>query len=288
MVYSFSESFFYSILNILDVCIEFFNIPFIQLDAPSPWGIYFQDSATPQMWSGKSLVAGFKLPNSGDTPKFLVPSLIWKYIGGWVNHPCTVISQEIAETKTGYRGSKSIVYLVKDIIVKEQRVDGSWRNKQFMRLRCTLTDFERNYQVKILTTQIVKRPKRYSSVGYDSSVDKKHNLIIDPWFLTGFVDAEGCFTLSITKSKIVKSGWVIKPRFKISLHEKDLQTLKSIQSSFSVGRINKQGLESYQLRICIIKDISVIIDHFDKYPLISQKFVDYQLFKQAYELWLNK
>ena len=26
-----------------DVCVEFFNI-FIQLDAPSPWGIYFQES----------------------------------------------------------------------------------------------------------------------------------------------------------------------------------------------------------------------------------------------------
>jgi hypothetical protein len=47
-------------------------------------------------------------------------------------------------------------------------------------------------------------------------------------------------------------------------------------------------LESYQLRIDSIKDIQVIIDHFDKYPLISQKFGDYQLFKQAYELWLNK
>ena len=45
-------NFFYSILNILDVCCDFgtnfFNVAFIQLDAPSPWGIYFQDSATPQ------------------------------------------------------------------------------------------------------------------------------------------------------------------------------------------------------------------------------------------------
>lgn len=27
----------------------------IKLDAPTPWGLFFQDSATPQMWSGKSL-----------------------------------------------------------------------------------------------------------------------------------------------------------------------------------------------------------------------------------------
>ena len=42
-------NFFFSIFNILDVCLDFFNTAYIQLDAPSPWGIYFQDSATPQM-----------------------------------------------------------------------------------------------------------------------------------------------------------------------------------------------------------------------------------------------
>jgi len=41
-------NFFFSIFNILDVCLDFFNTAYIQLDAPSPWGIYFQDSATPQ------------------------------------------------------------------------------------------------------------------------------------------------------------------------------------------------------------------------------------------------
>jgi hypothetical protein len=205
-----------------------FNL--IQCDAPRPWGIYFQDSATPRIWSGKSL-AGVKLPNSGDTLKFLVPSFIWKYLSGWSNNSGMVISQEIEETKMGNRGSKSVLLNT----VKEQRVNGSWCGKwnnnnknnsinNLPHLRCTLTGFERNCQVKILSTQIIKRPRWYSSIGSESRVDKKHNLIRDPNFITGFTDAEGCFTLSITKSNIVKSGLVIKPRFQISLHEKDLQT----------------------------------------------------------------
>ena len=37
-------------------------------------------------------------------------------------------------------------YTVKNIIVKEQWVEGSWHNAC---LRCILTDFERNYQIKI-------------------------------------------------------------------------------------------------------------------------------------------
>lgn len=269
---------------------------FIKLDAPTPWGLFFQDSATPQKCSGKTL-AGSKLPNSGDTLKPLVPSCCRKSISGWANHSCMVTSQRMKETEMGYRGSKSGVVVLSGMksSVKEQRVDGSWWGKLLLllfyilpHLRCTLTGFERNYQVKIPSTQIVKRPRLYSTARCDSSLDKKHNLILDPNFITGFVDGEGCFTLSITKSKIVKLGWVIKPRFQISLHAKDLQILKSIQSYFGAGHIHKQGLEAYQLRIDSIKDIQVIIDHFDKYWLISQKFGDYLLFKQAYVLWINK
>jgi len=62
------------------------------------------------------------------------------------------------EREMGYRGSKSITDLHKptshkSVIVKEQRVDGSWHNRC---LRCTLMGFERNYQVKIPSKQINK------------------------------------------------------------------------------------------------------------------------------------
>ena len=81
----------------------------ISLDAPSAWGIYFQDSATPlPKWSGKSLM-GIKLPNSGDTLELQVPNYIRKAISGWSNYPCTVTSQMIDENRMGNRGSKSVL-----------------------------------------------------------------------------------------------------------------------------------------------------------------------------------
>jgi LAGLIDADG endonuclease len=36
------------------------------------------------------------------------------------------------------------------------------------------------------------------------------------------------------------------------------------------------------------EELEVVINHFDKYPLITQKFADYQLFKQAFELIKRK
>src|SRR6202012_1476759 len=81
-----------------------------------------------------------------------------------------VISQEIIERAMGYRGSKSTTGIINYIgtteinknmfvVVKEQRVDGGYigdssKNIKYTMLRCTLTGFERSYQVKILSNQI--------------------------------------------------------------------------------------------------------------------------------------
>ena len=54
------------------------------------------------------------------------------------------------------------------------------------------------------------------------------------------------------------------------------------------GNIRKHGKDSIQYRVSSIKDLKVIIDHFDKYPLITQKLADYLLFKQFVEILSRK
>lgn len=117
---------------------------------------------------------------------------------------------------------------------------------------------------------------------------KKHNLIMDPWFLTGFVDAEGCFTLGISRNKYCKTGWSIQLFFQIALHRKDAELLERVQNYFGVGKIHKHDPQSIILRISSIKDLQVLFNHFDKYPLVTQKLADYNLFKLAYNIMINK
>ena len=101
--------------------------------------------------SGKTL-HWRKLSNSGDILKFVIPSCIRKYISGQNNYLGKVTSHKIIERKMDNRGSKSD-FQTKRLVeksVKEQRVDGSWRNKfNFKRLRYTLMGFERSYPIKI-------------------------------------------------------------------------------------------------------------------------------------------
>lgn len=49
-----------------------------------------------------------------------------------------------------------------------------------------------------------------------------------------------------------------------------------------VGKIHKHGQESIQYRVESIKELQVIIDHLDRYPLMSAKVADYTLFKKAF------
>ena len=86
----------------------------------------------------------------------------------------------------------------------------------------------------------------------------------------------GAFVVSITKNKNFKLGWKVHLLFAISLHKRDKALLEQIQNYFKVGSINwTHEPESIQYRVQSIKDLRVVIDHFDKYPLITDKWADY-------------
>ena len=109
-----------------------------------------------------------------------------------------------------------------------------------------------------------------------------HKKKLNPWFVTGFTDAEGCFSLGTPLG--YKTGYQVQLIFKITLHNKDLDLLNQLQDYFGVGIITKHGETTLQYCVRSSKDLKVIFVHFDKYPLITQKQADYLLFKQAWNI----
>jgi len=61
-----------------------------------------------------------------------------------------------------------------------------------------------------------------------------------------------------------------------------------IKEHFRVGKIYKHGENSIQYIVSSLKDLEVIIVHFDKYPLITHKQRDFLLFKAAVQIIKNK
>ena len=80
---------------------------------------------------------------------------------------------------------------------------------------------------------------------------------------------------------------MVKIIFQISLHEKDLALLKEIKNFFGVGEIYRYK-SIIQFKVSTISELEVIINHFDRYTLITKKRADYELFKQAFDIIKNK
>jgi hypothetical protein len=78
-------------------------------------------------------------------------------------------------------------------------------------------------------------------------------------------------------------GYRIQAIFKITLHKKDLDLLFQIQDYFSalrptlpgldkkVGTITVHGDTTLQYTVKSLKDLEIINEHFDKYPLLGLK-----------------
>ncbi len=88
------------------------------------------------------------------------------------------------------------------------------------------------------------------------------NIAMDPYFLTGLVDGEGSFSISVIKSKNYKIGWLTQACFSISLHNKDISTLAKVKSTLGVGEMHKERENTVQYRVWSIKDLLIIIRHF--------------------------
>lgn len=119
---------------------------------------------------------------------------------------------------------------------------------------------------------------------------KVKDIELCPNWVTGFADAESSFSLKVSKKSTAKSGWSIIPEFRIELHSRDIILLRKIKNYFDIGIISERldrNIIVYSVQS--IRDIlNVIIPHFEKYPLITQKRADYLLFKQAINLLDSK
>ena len=94
----------------------------------------------------------------------------------------------------------------------------------------------------------------------------------------------------VRKSPKNKSGWQFEANFTINLHTRDIELLKVIQAYFGrVGRIGKERNNCRDFTIGSLDQIlTKVIPHFDKYPLKTQKYADYLLFKEVVMMMQRK
>lgn len=121
-----------------------------------------------------------------------------------------------------------------------------------------------------------------------TSLAAPKNQSLNPNFITGFIDGEGCFHITMAKKTGYRTGYCVNLSFSIGLHSKDADLLRSIQEYFGgIGILSVSGSTVYW-RVFSVKELKVIIDHLDEYPLLTKKYLDFVLFKEAFRLFVNK
>ena len=87
-------------------------------------------------------------------------------------------------------------------------------------------------------------------------------LNLDPWFITGFTDAEGSFTITISPDNRLNQKWAVQAVFTINLHLKDIHILEAIKNTLGVGNIIIRSDSVVSYKVKSKKELQVIIDHF--------------------------
>jgi hypothetical protein len=96
---------------------------------------------------------------------------------------------------------------------------------------------------------------------------------LDPWFVTGLAEGEGCFCISFSLRSKLKTGLEVRPSFALSLNERDLPLLEDLQRYFGCGSIRESRTDrtfKYESR-STAELLERIVPHFKEFPLRGSK-----------------
>lgn len=114
--------------------------------------------------------------------------------------------------------------------------------------------------------------------------------IINPNWLAGFTEAEGCFYISINKAKTT-TGYAVQLKFQLTQHSRDKQLMENIATYLGCGRYEarSKNIKAGNLVVSKISDLTEkIIPFYDKYSIMGCKSQDFSDFKRVSELVLKK
>ena len=117
-----------------------------------------------------------------------------------------------------------------------------------------------------------------------SSADNQQERL-NPWWIVGFVDGEGCFSVSRFKNHTCKSGYQTLYEFVVTQGESSRRVMEEIKNHFGCGHvyINRRydNHREHMLRYCVRRqdDLkNIIIPFFRKHKLQSAKRKQFEHF----------
>ena len=125
-----------------------------------------------------------------------------------------------------------------------------------------------------------------------SGADNQQERLKTIGWVAGFVDGEGCFTVSITS---VRKGYQVFPEFVVTQSESSVRALEIIKDYFQCGQIyrnkRKDGRQEDLMKYCVRSIVDLrnkVIPFFEENKLVTYKCQDFLIFKKIVGLISRK
>lgn len=113
--------------------------------------------------------------------------------------------------------------------------------------------------------------------------------ILDPNWIVGFIDGEGCFHVSVAKNKTMKLGYQVSLEFSITQHIRDEELMTKFIDFFGCGYVINDTPMKVQYRIRDRQDLSgKLFPFLDQNLLMTVKSLDYLDFKLVHSMLEDK
>jgi hypothetical protein len=106
-----------------------------------------------------------------------------------------------------------------------------------------------------------------------------------PSYISGYIDGEGCFTVSISPRPTNLVGWEVRPSLSVSQNGDRSEVLVEIQQHFGCGSLRPDRSDrtlKWEVRSLPLI-LERVIPHFRRYRLRSGKHRDFELFAEICE-----
>ena len=99
-------------------------------------------------------------------------------------------------------------------------------------------------------------------------------------YVSGYVDGEGCFTVSISPRAKLRMGWEVRPSLSVSQNGDRAEVLRLIKRLLGCGSIRPDRSDrTLKWETRRLEDLlERVIPHFEQFPLLSAKRADFDRF----------
>jgi hypothetical protein len=99
-------------------------------------------------------------------------------------------------------------------------------------------------------------------------------------YISGYVDGEGCFTVSISPRAKLLAGWEVRPSLSVSQNGDRAEVLRLLRAHFGCGSIRPDRSDrTLKWETRRLEDLlERVVPHFEAYPLLSGKRLDFDRF----------